>query len=182
MKVIYWNVKGLNASDKRVQIKQQLDACGVDVVILQETKTFAESFQVISKKLNKWQASHLPPLGASGGLITLWNAKTICMSNFSFDHNWKLMKVTHFDLFFWLLNVYGPTSTAGKNLLWEALKLKIDGVGKEKIILVGDFNAITNLLEKKGGICPPKKDMEYFATFIQDNALVDVIPQNGGFT
>ena len=38
MKIISWNVKGLNASDKRQRIKQVIDSLQEDIILLQETK------------------------------------------------------------------------------------------------------------------------------------------------
>lgn len=58
----------------------------------------------------------------------------------------------------------------------------LDDLSDKKFLFVGEFNAITNLKEKKGGILPPQRAMEDFATFIRDNALMDIIPQNGSFT
>lgn len=38
MKILSWNVRGINASNKQAQIKHQLDACGDDIIPLQESK------------------------------------------------------------------------------------------------------------------------------------------------
>lgn len=77
MRIISWNARGINFPNKRAQVKQQLDVCGADVVVLQETKTSYETFEYISKKWNKWKYFHFLAHGASRGLITLWNAKLV---------------------------------------------------------------------------------------------------------
>ena len=50
MKIITWNLRGINASDKRGRIKQLLDSTKGDIILLQETKL---SEQVFDKTLAK---------------------------------------------------------------------------------------------------------------------------------
>ena len=51
-----------------------------------------------------------------------------------------------------------------------------------KIIMGGDFNMITSLLEKKGGIRRLNRDAELFTEFIETAKLVDILPKNSSFT
>lgn len=104
------------------------------------------------------------------------------MKSISNTSNWKLFKVIHFDLSFLLVNVYAPNSTIGKKVLWEVLDLIFEQLGVEKVVLVGYFNAILSLNEKKGGIIPPQKMMENFNIFVQKNALIDVQLVKGTYT
>ena len=46
----------------------------------------------------------------------------------------------------------------------------------------GDFNMITTLLEKKGGIKKLNKDVELFTDFIDTAKLVDIQPKSSTFT
>lgn len=71
MRILSWNVKGLNASDKRGRIKKFLDSSKVDIILLQESKLSQDSFDNIISKWCLWKVVHVPSLGASGGLITL---------------------------------------------------------------------------------------------------------------
>lgn len=75
MRVISWNFKCLNASKKKAQIKCQLDACGADIILLQETKTSQENFESSIMKWGKWNSLHVPAQGALGGLVALWDSK-----------------------------------------------------------------------------------------------------------
>lgn len=50
------------------------------------------------------------------------------------------------------------------------------------IIFGGDFNAITNLDEKRGGVFPNKRIMDDFGDFISDMSLFYCKSQNGVFT
>ena len=49
-------------------------------------------------------------------------------------------------------------------------------------ILAGDFNIITSLAEKKGGIRRLDRDAKEFSTFIDIAEMVDIITNNGHFT
>eukprot|EP00253_Pinus_taeda_P008283 PITA_08283 len=53
---------------------------------------------------------------------------------------------------------------------------------RSKCIIGGDFNMITTLLEKKGGLRKLNKDAEAFTSFIDDVKLVDILPKSGNFT
>ena len=49
-------------------------------------------------------------------------------------------------------------------------------------ILASDFNIITTLAEKKGGIIRLDRDAEAFLAFIEKTKLVDIKTSNGQFT
>ena len=51
-----------------------------------------------------------------------------------------------------------------------------------KCILGGDFNMITTLLEKKGGLRKLNRDVESFTSFIENAKLVDIYTKSGNFT
>jgi len=79
-------------------------------------------------------------------------------------------------------NVYGPQKLEDKiSFLSSLLSLK-SRHPSSKCIMGGDFNMITTLLEKKGGIRKLKKDVELFTDFIDTAKLVDIPPKSGTFT
>ena len=63
MKILSWNVRGLNASDKRQRIRQLLDSLHTNIILLQETKLNEESFDKIIASWKKWKAYHMPGQG-----------------------------------------------------------------------------------------------------------------------
>ena len=111
MKIITWNVRGFNASEKRGRIKQLLESIKGDIILLQETKLSEQFFDKTLAKWTNWLSVHVEGHGASRGLEILWNAKSIHGILIGPDSNWKLLKVEHFDLKFLIFNIYGPTST-----------------------------------------------------------------------
>jgi exonuclease III len=77
MKINSWNVRGINASDKRNRVKLLIDGMKADIVLLQETKLSQESYDKTLLKWSKWSSFHSPSIGASRGLAILWNPLTI---------------------------------------------------------------------------------------------------------
>lgn len=142
MKIVSWNVRGINSPNKRAQIKQQINSCGSDIVLLQEMKLSKGNYEHIISKWSYWKSCQFEAQGASRGLLTLWNPKYVQLESISNTSKWKLFRVTHFDLTFLLVNVYAPNSTTRKNMLWEELDLTFEQSGDEKFVFVGDFNAI----------------------------------------
>ena len=106
MKIISWNVKGLNASDKRQIIKQVIDSLQEDIILLQETKLSQHNFDKIVATRKKWKYYHMQGLGASGGLTVLWNPLTVNSQLLQQDNNWQIIHIPTFDISFILINVY----------------------------------------------------------------------------
>src|SRR4051812_8422424 len=74
--VLDWNVCGLNDRAKRLAVFNKIDESGAAIVCLQEIKcedfdhSFVRSF--CPKKIDQFVFS--PYVGASGGIIVLWNS------------------------------------------------------------------------------------------------------------
>ena len=88
MKINSWNVKGINASDKRHRIKQVVDSMQADIIFLQETKLSQDNFDKTVAKWKKWKSFHAHGKGASGGLATLWNPLTVNAQLIQQDNKW----------------------------------------------------------------------------------------------
>ena len=162
MKILTWNVRGINASDKQHRVKQQIDSLSADIILLQETKLSTDTYNKTVSNWSSWNLAHSPGTGASGGLTILWNPKTIYGHSIKHGNNWQLLHFKHFDLSFQIINIYGPSSTQEKRVLWEQVSQIIQEHAEENFILAGDFNAIVNLEENKGGICPPPRTIVDF--------------------
>lgn len=118
-----------------------------------------------------------PTNGNSGGMLSLWDA-SLGKLIFYFSGNrflgvcleWGSKKQRCF-----VVNIYTPCNLAGKWLLWENLKMSKMGYGKGLWCVVGDYNAITRMCEKRGlGSQIPRQEMEDFRLFTADMELVDV--------
>ena len=79
LKLISWNVRGLNEVDKRIQIRNLLRSWKADIVCLQETK-----LEWISRGTVRsiWSCPYVDWLylgsdGASGGILLMWDSRVV---------------------------------------------------------------------------------------------------------
>eukprot|EP00253_Pinus_taeda_P030593 PITA_30593 len=154
-------------------------------MFLQETKCSSPNISNLCRKLG----SHMEVLenesqGREGGLATLWDSREIQM--LSAEANKHFMAVEFQPIgnsgSFLCINIYSPQKLEDKIIFLETLSKIIRKHPRSKCILGGDFNMITTLLEKKGGLRKLNRDAEAFANFIENVKLVDVYPKSGLFT
>ncbi|GLJ43284.1 hypothetical protein SUGI_0898800 [Cryptomeria japonica] len=122
--------------------------------------------------------------GSAGGLGVLWNPHNIKVMELERIDYW-LFGVVHSlkeNMVFPLVNVYGPIKIEEKAKVWKDISIKIGFLNNDRVIVVGDFNSLLDLEEKRGGLKMTKKFMEDFRDFMTLNHLFDVIPKNGRYT
>jgi hypothetical protein len=79
-------------------------------------------------------------------------------------------------------NVYGPqVMEENMRLLLDLENMKDHNLNPH-CILIGDFNIIMTVTEKKWGTRRLDKDVEEFSAFIDSMKLVDIRTNNGQFT
>ncbi len=152
-----------------------------DILLLQETKLFEDSYQKSMAKWSKWEYAHLYSVGVSRGCAALWSPKSVVGNLVSQGSGWQLLNFKHYDISLCVINTYSPSSSLNKKKLWDNLLSIIHSRPDHQFIIGGDFNAIQNASEKQGGIIPPAKAMEDFDSFIQANHFIDPHPSNGTF-
>ena len=79
LKIISWNVKGLNDRDKRLRVHNLVRKWGPDVICLQETKMESITRAVIR---SLWRGQHvdwsyLGSCGASRGVLLMWDTRVV---------------------------------------------------------------------------------------------------------
>ncbi|GAU51099.1 hypothetical protein TSUD_411800 [Trifolium subterraneum] len=80
---------------------------------------------------------------------------------------------------FFVANVYTPCEDGAKQGLWVSLSARIQSLGRRRICVCGDFNAVKHIDERRssrGGFC--FLDHIPFSRFIEDNNLID-LPLSG---
>jgi hypothetical protein len=130
MKLISWNIRGLNSHSKEKLLQDIIIAEKPDIIMLQETKCE-------TKEMDK----------------LLWNPSSVTLE-FFFTTIWSIS--TTYRLIIsnnprYLTNVYGPATPRDKNSFLrnlEGLDILTSG---NKWILRGDFKMICNMHEKRGG-------------------------------
>lgn len=103
----------------------------------------------------------------AGGLGLLWNPSLIEVNPItSYDH-WMAC-VIHYkrtNIHFPLFNVYGPIKPEEKLKVWIEITLQVNLLEVDKVIMVGDFNAILDIDDKEGGLRKSTKVMDDFSGF-----------------
>lgn len=88
MKLISWNVRGLNSPGKLRMIRSMIRQEQPQIVFLQETKC---NNSILGSILTKaWQGCNtvvVDELGAFGGLSIAWNTQKVLSSNLHASHN-----------------------------------------------------------------------------------------------
>ena len=79
LKIITWNVRGLNDLKKRLQVRHLLKLWKMGIMCLQETK-----LELLTKGIvrNIWGIHHvdwlyLGSMGASGGILLMWDSRVV---------------------------------------------------------------------------------------------------------
>ena len=184
LKLISWNVKGLNEVDKRLQIRNLLLSWKADIVCLQETK-----LEWITRGIVRsiWSCPYVDWLylgsdGASGGILLIWNSRVVekveeAVGHFSVSCEFKNVG----DQFEWAFaGVYGPNLNNRRRLMWEELTGLISWWDLPWC-LGGDFNIIRFPSERLGA-ASFSKAMYRFSDFVSLHGLMDIHMEGGLYT
>jgi hypothetical protein len=96
LRLLSWNVRGLNNPQKRESIKYWLRSWKCDVVCLQETKLDQVDLQMVrslwGSPFVEWE--FLPASGSAGGVLMLWDNRVLekvdsVVNQFSVSCLWK---------------------------------------------------------------------------------------------
>ena len=79
LKIISWNVRGLNDCEKRLRIWNMIKGWGIDIICLQEKKMGLIPRREIR---SLWGCQHLDwlylgSIGASGGVLVMWDRRMV---------------------------------------------------------------------------------------------------------
>eukprot|EP00253_Pinus_taeda_P009145 PITA_09145 len=185
MKLISWNMRGLNSPSKHRMLKIMIQLEKPSVVFLQETKSTNVILEKIMRKA--WPGSRstsVDGLGASGGLAIAWNLQSITLQDFHASRNFiqASFHILGIEIHGLLTNTYFPQDLHHKLEVLEALTSL--NVNRHHLLWIsgGDFNIITSLTEKKGGRMKLEEDSSGLKEFIQNHQLIDMQTSNGLFT
>ena len=152
MKIISWNIKGLNGRSKQKFLRDLILAEKPDIVLLQETKcTSKDVDRLLPYCWKQGEAVSTMAIGTAGGLDILWNTNSVLLENFiatrwSIIVDYRLIgskKPGH------LTNVYGPASLREKQAFLRNLNYLSNLTQHNRWIIGGDFNIIRSVEEKK---------------------------------
>lgn len=185
MKVISWNIRGSNGTQKIRLIKKRIKMDRPFLLMLEETKS---SGQLLKERMTKaWKGCEvmtIDAIGAAGGLAMVWHPAKVTLDQFittpfSISAQFSLIDSGMQGV---ISNIYGPANPRDKTRFLDSLDYLASWVDHRHWILGGDFNLITSLHEKKGGIRKLDAFSLRFNSIIQSLKLVDVRTENGLYT
>jgi exonuclease III len=141
-RVLCWNVRGLNADDRQRSVRAKIEECSCDIVCLQETKCDSVDWRFIRKFAPKRfdNFTFSPSVGASGGMIMLWNSSVFTGLLIEVKRFGIMIKFTsvHDNSSWVLVCVYGPCQGLERdNFVSWLYNLQIPVV--ENWLLLGGF-------------------------------------------
>jgi ribonuclease HI/exonuclease III len=185
MKIISWNIRGLNSRSKQKMLRDLIIAESPDILLLQETKCTSEDMdRMIPYCWKRGGVVSLDATGTAGGLAILWNTNTVLLSNFcatkwSITAEYRLIGSNRPGQ---ITCVYGPATPGDKHAFLHSLTQTPNINQRDRWIIGGDFNIIRTLKEKKGGTRRLERDTNGFNNLIEELSLVDLDYNNGMYT
>nr|KYP40532.1 hypothetical protein KK1_038131 [Cajanus cajan] len=179
MRVGTFNCRGLGGDVKRRHISELIRSEELDFIAIQESKLEMCNREFCAHLWGstefEWFAS--PSQGRSGGLLSIWNSNRgkllFTFSGSSFHGVYLRWGVDAYSCV--VVNVYSRCQLVDKRQLWEELIMSKHGFGSCCWCIVGDFNTVRRLDERKGVTGDyGARDMEEFNSFIRNMELIDV--------
>jgi hypothetical protein len=141
-------------------------------------------FKIFKKIWRKSTGASISARGASGEIYITWNSKKNQLDGSHEEAHWLMVKLVHLSLgkIFTIINFYMPNNYWEKLECWESLLCIRDCGFYQNCIILGDFNTILHLREKRGGYVIRDLSRENMEDHIPTLDLFDVQPSKGNFT
>jgi exonuclease III len=179
MKILSYNIRSLGGVEKRKEILHLIREKKHVVVCIQESKMEKVDEFLINSLWgsNEVGFSFRPSVGASGGIITIWDLELVEVEfSVSFNHALIVggrLKKENFP--FGVVNVYAPCDSRGKQELWARLCNFLHHQTLLTWCVCGDFNDVRSEEERKGRLRMGRSDdFADFNKFIEDAMLNDL--------
>lgn len=183
IKVLSWNVRGLNEKDKRLAVRQTVLIEKPDVVCFQETKMGSMNdaivTQVCGRRLKEYE--YLEADGTRGGILIAWNASKYKLVNCTKGRYNVTVTLEQNGDCFHLTSVYGPTSTQLRRDFFNEIR-GLQHSDNLPWLLCGDFN-VTLLQEDRTNVNSSNwRESTKFADLIMDLNLINLPLRGKNFT
>jgi exonuclease III len=184
IRLVSWNVRGLNEGSKRLTVRNLLRQWKADLVCLQETKLQSMSRSLIR---SLWGGHHVDWLfvgsnGASGGLLILWDKRCLEKVDEALGLHTASCKfrcvASGFEWAF--TGVYGPHDVSARRVFWEEMA-GVHSWWDVPWVVGGDFNVVRFPSERLGATHLTTA-MQDFSDFISSTGLMDIHMVGGRYT
>lgn len=176
MIIFVWNFRGLGRSAAVRALRELIRSHRLWVIFLSETKILDS---VKASRLGRtlgFPNSHVVLASSTfGGLLLLWSdvvSLKIVVDNFSLIHCPVENDGSSGRCSWFMTLVYGPPTLSNCSIFWDDLN-RIGAIVTEPWLIVGDFNAVLEQKDKKGGRMVASSSYGGFKGMIDDNGLID---------
>jgi hypothetical protein len=176
------NIRGLGGRVKKSKVRGFIATNHLDFVAIQETKLEAIDDNLCHFLWGNSSCcwSFIPALGSSGGILSIWcSSKGNAVYSFSglgyvgVCLEWGVAKSRCF-----VVNIYSKCSLPEKRTLWNSLVKSRRAFSGDVWCVVGDFNAVLDPSERRGGVGLSStrydREMLEFADFVSSMDLIDL--------
>lgn len=182
MRILSWNVRGLNSPNKQQAIKSYCNNIHCGFIALLETKVRQQNVERVYRNLFYGWGSYINNLHCHLGRVWLfWNLQNydvkILESSDQFVH--CLATELNEKIEFYITLVYAANGLQHRKLLWKDISV-ISGSIDKAWVVVGDFNAIRVPEERTKPT--DQKEMDDFNAFIHNCDLIEMASSGGEFT
>lgn len=151
MKLITWNIRGMNSIHKLDIVQNFVREHKHDILVLQETKIEKDKSKK-PKSFNNYCIMASSSEGAFGGMPLLWKRSFFSGTLLDSNKHLMLVKLKSYaqNNYCYIVNVYAPNNKKYRKKVWDSLsKIKNADYYGRWLFLV-DFNAPLYEHEKKG--------------------------------
>ncbi|XP_075087637.1 uncharacterized protein LOC142169644 [Nicotiana tabacum] len=184
IKILSWNMWGLNDGEKRRLIKTVLNEWRCDVVVLQETKIEGDISRVARHLWgSRWvDFVNLEAIGTSGGILIMWDKRLLegeLIISGSQSISCRLTAIGQ-DFSWFITGIYASNSRIERQDLWWELAAS-RGLCNGPWVVCRDFNTTRHSNERSNNHRLTRA-MRNFSDAINDLPLVDPPLFGGSFT
>lgn len=177
MRVIFWNAQGLAKEGAKAKLREIQNLHQHDIICIAETQVFCTTRFVKTLRINSFCEDLITneTEGSKGNIWVLWKNTLVRPQIISSSSQAITVDIDN-NL---ITAVHASHNPVARNSLWKQL-----GLGTIPIpwLVVGDFNCILRLDEKKGGRIIKEVYMNAFRSCISDNGLVEAVSLGKKFT
>lgn len=151
IKILSWNVRGLNDRAKRVLVRHEVQKHSPHVLCIQETKWDMENAQYIRETIGSRIDNFglIKANGTAGGVLLAWDHRMFTKIEIQYTaHTVSADLVVNLDnSVIRVTGVYGPATYRGKKAFFREIKQAKPSMPMPWLIM-GDFNVTLNIQDR----------------------------------
>ena len=174
MNLLSWNYRGFGNPCIVNALKEMIRLEDPKIVFLMETKLDRDWMVNVCDRCGFKQGLIVPSRGNSGGLALFWK-DDVHVNVIKYSPSQIDAEVNSGEGFGWrhLTRFYGNLETSKMDECWALLKY-LSGISQLPWMVIGDFNELTGLPEKEGGVVRPAHQMKKFVDTLNWCGVKDI--------